>query len=574
MKTSEGIQQQVREAVTNAFVQGLDGREVEKQLARQIGLFPRWANAVDKQYETNLAMFEKQGMSRTDAMEKAQALADKYRGRLIEARANNISRTEIVTASNQGRYISWLQAADAGLIDPATAMKEWVAEADACPDCAEIDTELVGLEEDFSIGELMPPAHPSCRCSAVIVPGEYGPDNEKPDEEKPDEEVPAPAEEDLAPVVEEPSVPESSSSPIDDIRAAIDLIPDWNPSDKLFDGLTVSSGPGELMKEAEGAVRKVGSMVDDEVRSRMQAKGIDGAPAKTAKEYEKIASAFDKANSAERTLYRTLRDEYSQLTGRTYGMNDELEMKKFLVENHPEFAKAVSKAEKAASSFTEVTSNLSRFDSYADELKQVLSEVRAMGPEPRSEINWASDHVYDGRRVGEVLPSYKEMSDKALDFYPRQWIEASNDSGSMFVGNANPLTDRGFCANRSGVGTIHIPDGQIRSLRLYVHEWGHRMEDSVEKIRNMEWTFLDRRAEGKAAKKLSTLTGNKGYRATEKAVKDRFNQVYTGKVYFNAPNANWEILSVGMESIVTNSNGILTRDSDFLHFVIGLLAGV
>lgn len=178
VKTSEVIQQQVREAVTNAFVNGLDGREVERQLARQIGLFPRWANAVDRQFETNLAIFEKQGMSRSDAIEKAQRLADKYRGRLIEARANNIARTEIVSASNQGRYISWLQAADKGLIDPATAMKEWVAEADACPDCAEVDTELVGLEEDFSIGELMPPAHPSCRCSAVIVPGEFGPPQE------------------------------------------------------------------------------------------------------------------------------------------------------------------------------------------------------------------------------------------------------------------------------------------------------------------------------------------------------------------------------------------------------------
>lgn len=175
VKTSDMIQQQVREAVTNAFIQGLDGREVERQLARQIGLFPRWANAVERQYETNLGRFQQDGMSLADAMDKAQNLADRYWNRLVEARANNISRTEIVTASNQGRFISWQQAAEAGLIDPATAMKEWIAEADACPICEDVDEEMVLLDEEFSVGEIMPPAHPSCRCSAVIIPGEFGP---------------------------------------------------------------------------------------------------------------------------------------------------------------------------------------------------------------------------------------------------------------------------------------------------------------------------------------------------------------------------------------------------------------
>lgn len=184
VQTSDQIRQQVREAVTNAFVQGLDGREVEKQLARQIGLFPRWASAVDKQYYTNLAVFQEQGLSFREAADKAQGLADKYRDRLIEARANNIARTEIVTASNQGRYISWLQAADAGLIDPAIAVKEWIAEADACPDCEAADGETVGLEEDFSTDESMPPAHPSCRCSAVIIPEGDGTVREVPEKDQ------------------------------------------------------------------------------------------------------------------------------------------------------------------------------------------------------------------------------------------------------------------------------------------------------------------------------------------------------------------------------------------------------
>ena len=279
IKTSNEIQQQVRESVTNAFIQGLDGREVEKQLSRQIGLFPRWAEAVDKQYYTNLGMFQEQGLSFRDARDKAQGLADKYRDRLIEARANNIARTEIVRASNQGRYVSWLQAADAGLIDPAIAVKEWIAEADACPDCDEADGEMVGLEEDFSTGESMPPGHPSCRCSAVIIPEGDETVRETPTEEQPDS-----TSDDITPTEEEASVdfsppdfssladddrsePSFDASLIEDSDAATDLGKRVYEFDDEVSGL--SSRVTEVEKDAESAmvfgeiVNQTGDQVGD-----------------------------------------------------------------------------------------------------------------------------------------------------------------------------------------------------------------------------------------------------------------------------------------------------------------------
>ena len=70
--------------------------------------------------------------------------------------------------------ISWLQAGDAGLVDLSTAYKEWIAEDDACPECQEI-VEVGGLipfDEEFENGEMMPPGHPSCRCTAVLVPAD------------------------------------------------------------------------------------------------------------------------------------------------------------------------------------------------------------------------------------------------------------------------------------------------------------------------------------------------------------------------------------------------------------------
>ena len=78
-----------------------------------------------------------------------------------------------MTAANEGRFIAWQQAGDNGLVDLSTAYKEWIAEADSCPDCADVDGLFAPVDEPFpDVDEMMPPAHPSCRCTAVLVPAD------------------------------------------------------------------------------------------------------------------------------------------------------------------------------------------------------------------------------------------------------------------------------------------------------------------------------------------------------------------------------------------------------------------
>ena len=174
VQISEQIRGQIRGIITSSFVNQIEPREVRQQLQQTVGLFDRWSSAVTSQYERNVTQFLGNGMSLSDAQAKAGVLADSYRDRLITARAANIARTEIMTAANQGRLISWMQAGDRGLIDLSTAYKEWIAEDDACPECEEI-VEVGGVvpfDEQFENGEDMPPAHPSCRCTAVLVPAD------------------------------------------------------------------------------------------------------------------------------------------------------------------------------------------------------------------------------------------------------------------------------------------------------------------------------------------------------------------------------------------------------------------
>lgn len=86
----------------------------------------------------------------------------RMRDRMIRDRAVTIARTELLAAANAGRYQTWL---DLGI----TGRKEWLTAPGACPTCQPLNGVRVKLDARFSTGDLMPPAHPRCRCTAVAV---------------------------------------------------------------------------------------------------------------------------------------------------------------------------------------------------------------------------------------------------------------------------------------------------------------------------------------------------------------------------------------------------------------------
>ena len=176
---SQTLQNEIRGMITSSFANQIDPRQIAKELELKVGLFDRWANAVTNSYDKNHADFISQGMSPGEADRRATELADAYRERLISARAENIARTEVMTAANQGRLMSWQQAGDKGLVDLDASMKQWIAEGSACEICDGADQDgPIPVNDDWELdnGDTvdMPPGHPSCRCTAVLIPMEPG----------------------------------------------------------------------------------------------------------------------------------------------------------------------------------------------------------------------------------------------------------------------------------------------------------------------------------------------------------------------------------------------------------------
>jgi len=96
---------------------------------------------------------------------KIETAVVKYAAYLHRARAERIARTELANAYNHGQLESIKQARAGGYL--ADVEKTWETADDerTCDDCAALDGETVGVDENFSNGQESPTAHPGCRCS-------------------------------------------------------------------------------------------------------------------------------------------------------------------------------------------------------------------------------------------------------------------------------------------------------------------------------------------------------------------------------------------------------------------------
>ena len=176
-KRIQGITLETQQAVANLISDGLRTKltreEIIAQLRQTVGLDKRQSRALGTFYERRLNKYLEDGMTYEQAAAKAEKEGYKYRTRLVKQRAIRIARTEISAATNAGRYLSWMEADERDLL-PIGSTKRWITARDerTCDICAPMHGVEIAWEMPFSTGDQMPPPHPNCRCTAVIVPAE------------------------------------------------------------------------------------------------------------------------------------------------------------------------------------------------------------------------------------------------------------------------------------------------------------------------------------------------------------------------------------------------------------------
>jgi SPP1 gp7 family putative phage head morphogenesis protein len=165
----------------SAYFEGTTADELARLMRPVIGLTKPQTLANLRYYEAvKLEMLKANPkMALENAEKRAREAAVKYAARQHRYRAQNIARTELADAYNHGHYYATKDAQSQGYI--GDCKKVWLTADDerVCPVCGAIDGEERRMEYPFSIGVIVPPAHPSCRCAVAfeeIDPNEILPD--------------------------------------------------------------------------------------------------------------------------------------------------------------------------------------------------------------------------------------------------------------------------------------------------------------------------------------------------------------------------------------------------------------
>jgi len=169
----------VRYVIRDSMAKGRPPLETARLLRDTVGLHTRWARAVDNFGQSTMSRLVRSGMSQGRAQEQTDELMKQYRDRLIRRRAEMIARTETQLAQNMGRQTSWNAAYSSGLL-AGESEKEWLVAPSGsrrgapCDICTELAGQRVQWNAAFPTGHTMPPAHPHCRCTAVLIPPSRG----------------------------------------------------------------------------------------------------------------------------------------------------------------------------------------------------------------------------------------------------------------------------------------------------------------------------------------------------------------------------------------------------------------
>jgi hypothetical protein len=156
---TEETEKAIRAAILKAIRDGVPPYEAAELIHDLIGLTSAQAQAV--------AAYKEQLIAGSLLPSAAAERAEEYADELLDVRAENIARYEIMDALNSGQEEAWLQAQEEGLLtDDAT--KEWVLSEDPCDECeAAAKAGPVPVGDEFPDGD--PPLHPRCRCTTGIA---------------------------------------------------------------------------------------------------------------------------------------------------------------------------------------------------------------------------------------------------------------------------------------------------------------------------------------------------------------------------------------------------------------------
>jgi hypothetical protein len=164
VEVSATTRKAIRTVIADGIAKNRTIPEVRTILRQTVGLHSRYARAVINMR----ARLSAKGVSGP----KLDKAVDKYKDKLLTARAYCIARTETAFAESRARYEAWEEQMSQGELD-AKLERIWIT-GDPCPICAALGRSgSVPMGQPFVTIEgrsvMYPPVHPNCKCTLGLV---------------------------------------------------------------------------------------------------------------------------------------------------------------------------------------------------------------------------------------------------------------------------------------------------------------------------------------------------------------------------------------------------------------------
>jgi len=219
------------------------------------------------------------------------------------------------------------------------------------------------------------------------------------------------------------------------------------------------------------------------------------------------------------------------------------------------------------------------FPSYSSEAHQ---QAKTRFSEAVSNVSVSHDGAQSGKDfIDNTKKPTEDFLVAVIEPTSQAAIAIKQSSVSVSVG-----VTRAFCSGTTAVLGVHD------SPRVYAHELGHVLENTIPDLRSAAVAFQRQRCDPADERKMADVFPSRGYAETETSNKDNFDKAasavygageysesvahYTGKVYRDTPDSEphaTEIISTGMQMLYDNPAKFAKADPEYFDFMVGVVSG-
>lgn len=359
--------------------------------------------------------------------------------------------------------------------------------------------------------------------------------------------------------------------------------------------------PDAKTNEHLDKILAVGKTADEEITRRTSAvlaeKNV-GDVNDARKRYEAKRALHQNALAAESAYTKKLEADFEARIARDYGDLQETNRTQYFetvrpltnkfyddLQTDPYRLSLVKKADQLRREALEILDEYNTakniiVNTRVEETKKFISEIRSVGEGVQPTF----------MAGGQAVPHIKY----AFEQYPSDWVTKASSE----IPRVQPRkVERGWHVVRTDMNgkyseirisgpTQNKPSPTTLSTRTAIHEVGHYMETTIPGLREMEWAYYHRRANGEY------VENDLGFGNSESNIVDAWRRSYSGKSYSgllaDPVSRNYEIFTTGIESVLGSSNYFdeaiqvlpsgkelkLAEDTEFRQFILGVLLGL